>query len=69
MPQYTNIRTDLLKSVKRVVIKIGSGVLTAENGLNMPVMDGLTADISALRKSGVEVVVVSSGAIAAGIRK
>lgn len=69
MTQSTKIRTDLLKSVKRVVIKIGSGVLTAEDGLNMPVMDELTADISALKRSGLEVVLVSSGAIAAGIRK
>ncbi len=64
-----NTRTELLKSVKRIVIKIGSGVLTAKDGLNLPVMYGLSADISALKKSGIEVILVSSGAIAAGIRQ
>ena len=69
MTANTNSRKDLLKSEKRIVIKIGSGALTAADGLNLPVMDDLTADISALKKSGIEVVLVSSGAIAAGIKK
>ena len=69
MPEKATSRKDLLKTVKRVVIKIGSGVLTGEDGLNMPVMDNLTTDISALRESGLEIVLVSSGAIAAGMRK
>ena len=43
---------ELLKSAKRVVIKIGSGVLTVEDGLNTRVMDDLATDISALRESG-----------------
>ena len=69
MTENTIARKGLLKSVKRVVIKIGSGVLTGTDGLNMTVMDHLTVDISLLKKSGMEVVLVSSGAIAAGIRK
>ncbi len=69
MAQDTHTRTDLLKPVKRIVIKIGSGVLTGEDGLNMPVMDDLAADMSRLRESGIEVILVSSGAIAAGMRK
>jgi glutamate 5-kinase len=62
-------RTSILKSVKRVVVKVGSGVLTHKNGLNRAVIDDLTADISRLRAQGIEIVLVSSGAIAAGIRK
>ncbi|HKI50404.1 MAG TPA: glutamate 5-kinase, partial [Desulfobacteria bacterium] len=69
MKSKADLRNQLLKSVKRVVIKIGSGVLTGEDGLNMPVMDSLTTDISALRESGMEIILVSSGAIAAGMRK
>ena len=69
MTEESNSRKELLKTARRIVIKIGSGVLTGEDGLNMPVMDNLTADMSALRKSGIEIVLVSSGAIAAGIRK
>ena len=69
MTSETNLRTNLLTSVKRIVIKIGSGVLTGDDGLNIPVMDDLTADMSTLRESGIEVILVSSGAIAAGMRK
>jgi len=62
-------RKGILRSVKRAVVKVGSGVLTGSNGLNMAVIDQLTADICALRKEGMEVILVSSGAIAAGLRK
>jgi glutamate 5-kinase len=62
-------RSNILKSAKRVVVKVGSGVLTHKNGLNRSVIDDLTADISRLRARGIEIVLVSSGAIAAGIRK
>lgn len=62
-------RKDLLKRVKRVVVKIGSGVLTADNGLNMAVIDGITAEICDLRRAGLEVILVSSGAIASGLKK
>ena len=62
-------RKGLFRSVKRVVVKVGSGVLTGADGLNMAVIDQLTTDICALRKRGIEVILVSSGAIAAGLRK
>ena len=62
-------RKKLLKHVKRVVVKIGSGVLTRKNGLNLNVIDDLTTEICALRKKGIEIILVSSGAIAAGLRK
>ena len=62
-------RKELLANVKRVVVKVGSGVLTRRNGLNLNVIDDLTTEICALRKKGIEVILVSSGAIAAGLRK
>ena len=62
-------RKDLLRSVKRVVVKVGSGVLTAENGLNMAVIDDLTADICSIKEKKIEVIIVSSGAIACGLKK
>ena len=62
-------RKDLLSPVKRVVIKVGSGVLTAKNGLNMAVIDDLATDICALRKKKIQIILVSSGAIASGLRK
>jgi len=63
-----SVRTKILAKIKRIVIKIGSRVLTAENGsLNAGFLESLALDIAKLREKGCEVVVVSSGAIAAGI--
>jgi glutamate 5-kinase len=61
------MRTELLKKVKRIVIKIGSRVLTCEdNGLDAEFINGLAAEVARLRQKGQEVIIVSSGAIAAG---
>ena len=62
-------RKKLLANVRRVVVKVGSGVLTRRNGLNLNVIDDLATEICFLRKKGIEVILVSSGAIAAGLRK
>ena len=62
-------RRDLLRSVKRAVVKVGSGVLTARDGLNVAIMDSLASDICGLRDKGFEVILVSSGAIASGLKK
>lgn len=65
-----NSRTELIKSVKRVVIKIGSSVLTGRGDeFSEGVFDGLARQISAVKSRGIEPVVVSSGAIAAGMKK
>jgi glutamate 5-kinase len=61
------MRRELLKSVKRVVIKIGSRVLTDDDGgLDHAVIGRICGDIALLRERGKQVIVVSSGAIAAG---
>ncbi len=62
-------RRRLLKSAKRAVVKVGSGVLTKKDGLNTRVINDLTADICALRDRGIEIILVSSGAIASGLKK
>jgi glutamate 5-kinase len=62
-------RSELLKPVKRVVVKAGSGILTTKAGLNRRAINGLTIDICALREKGIEVILVSSGAIASGLKK
>ena len=62
-------REDLLRPVNRAVIKVGSGVLTSSHGLNRRVLRGLADDICALREKGIEVILVSSGAIASGLKK
>lgn len=60
---------EYLKRAKRVVVKLGSNVITAENGLNLVVIDAITSQISRLMDKGIEVILVSSGAMAAGVRK
>ncbi len=57
------------EKAKRVVIKIGSGVLTTDNGLNTRVIKSVARQISALMDRRIEVVLVSSGAMASGIKK
>lgn len=54
---------------KRIVLKIGSSSLTGANGtgLKSSAVDALVDAVSKLRKRGTEVVIVSSGAIAAGL--
>jgi glutamate 5-kinase len=64
-----NERKKLLRDIKRIVVKVGSGVLTRRHGLNLNVIDDLASDICALKKKGIEVVLVSSGAVAGGMRK
>ena len=59
-------RTTLLADVRRVVVKVGSAVLTTGDGLNAPAIERLAAQLSALADRGLDVVLVSSGAVAAG---
>jgi glutamate 5-kinase len=54
---------------KRVVVKVGSNVLTADNGLNLKAMRSITRQIGRLIANGLEVILVSSGAMASGIKK
>ena len=56
--------------MKRIVIKIGSNILaSAEQGLNTKRLHAITKDISEIASRGLETVIVSSGAIAAGLKK
>lgn len=59
-------RQTLFDQAKRVVIKVGSAVLTDQEGLNHNVLENLASQISFLCSTGREVILVSSGAVAAG---
>jgi len=63
------LRASLLAQARRVVVKIGSNVLTNAGGLDGAVMERLGAEIATLKADGREVLLVSSGAIAAGLKK
>lgn len=60
------MRTILLAHVKRVVIKIGSGVISDNDGLDLDRIATLCEDVHKLRQRGYEVILVSSAAVAAG---
>ena len=49
-------RKRLLDSVTRAVVKVGSGVLTAKDGLNRKVIGNLANDICALKANGIEII-------------
>lgn len=56
--------------MKTVVVKIGSNILAGEkDGLDSKRIAAIAKDVSELQDMGYDVVVVSSGAIAAGMRK
>lgn len=55
------------KQLSRIIVKIGSNVLTRPDGtLDVTRMSALVDQVAELHRSGVEVVLVSSGAVAAG---
>ncbi len=63
-------RKALISRAKRVVIKIGSSVLTNEYGeVSEGVFDEIAREISNVKSRGIEPIVVSSGAIATGMKK
>ncbi|MCC7201819.1 MAG: glutamate 5-kinase [Nitrospirae bacterium] len=63
-------RVDLLHNVRRIVIKIGSRVLASSaRGINALRIKRIIKEIALLRQEGYEVVIVSSGAIAAGMKE
>ncbi len=61
---------DIIRDIRRVVVKVGTSTLTYENGkLNLSRIDKLTRVLSDLKNRGVEVILVSSGAIGVGVGK
>lgn len=59
-------RRQIMAKAKRVVIKVGSAVLTSAQGIDLRVINRLADQISVLHDRGLELVLVSSGAVAAG---
>jgi len=59
-------RKEILGNVRKIIVKVGSAVLTGEDGLDLQIIEQLVDEISALRQQGYQVVLVSSGAIASG---
>ena len=62
------MRRELLKDVGRIVVKFGTGVLTdSRKQPDLAQMEQLVRQVAELRKQGLEVLLVSSGAVGAGM--
>ena len=62
------MRSDLLKDVTRIVVKLGTGVLTDSRKQPDPVqMQQLVGQVADQKKRGKEIILVTSGAVGAGM--
>jgi glutamate 5-kinase len=62
------VRRELLKDISRVVVKLGTGVLTdSRKQPDLAQLEQLVAQIAGQRKAGKEIVMVTSGAVGAGM--
>lgn len=62
------LRQNYFDKARRIVVKVGSAVLTDEQGIDAKVIENIARELSFLKNSGREVILVSSGAVAAGKR-
>jgi glutamate 5-kinase len=67
-PMKTDRKTSF-DNAKRVIVKVGSNVLTEDSGLDLNVVRSISRQICRLIDRGLEVILVTSGAMAAGLRK
>ncbi|NTW68742.1 MAG: glutamate 5-kinase [Chlorobiaceae bacterium] len=52
---------------RKIVVKVGTNVITGKNGqLDLEILGSLTRQIAELQKKGIQVILVSSGAVGAG---
>ena len=59
-----------MKDVRRIVVKVGSSTLThPQGGLHFQKIDQLAMALSDIKNSGKDVILVSSGAVSAGVAK
>ena len=65
----TSAAGERLRKSRRLVVKVGSAILCGADGVRQGWLTALAAEIATLRASSVEIVIVSSGAIALGRRQ
>jgi glutamate 5-kinase len=65
-----NTRKFYFNAAKRIIVKLGSNVIAEKNGLNIELIRSITRQICFLmEEKGVEIIIVSSGAMASGLKK
>jgi glutamate 5-kinase len=67
--QQQEFKKRILRRCRRVVVKIGSQVLSSPDGIEEGRIKSLTRDLATLSHGGKEIVVVSSGAVASGMTR
>ena len=60
-------KRSILRRARRIVVKIGSRILSSSTGIEEARLQALVSELAALHSQGKEIVVVSSGAVAAGM--
>jgi len=66
---HLEYKKPILQRAQRVVVKIGSQILSSTEGIEETRLKGLVRDLAAVHSRGKEIVIVSSGAIAAGMTR
>lgn len=65
-----DLRLETVRKARRIVIKIGSGVLTHHSEIiDLKMVESIAYDLSVIADTGKEVILVTSGAVAAGRKK
>ncbi len=59
----------IFSEVRRVIVKVGSNVLTEDHGLNLKAIRSIARQICKMHDDGREIILVSSGAMASGVKK
>ena len=63
-----NTREEILENIQRIVVKVGTSTLTNENGhLDVEKIRKIVLELSNLQDKGYDVILVSSGAVGAGM--
>lgn len=63
-----NYRKEYLKDVKKIVVKVGTSTLTHSTGLlNLRRIESLVRQLADIHNQGIQVILVTSGAIGAGM--
>jgi glutamate 5-kinase len=65
----TDYKKQILRRARRVVVKIGSQILSSSAGIEEARLRALVAELAGLHDQKKEIVVVSSGAVAAGMTR
>ena len=59
----------MVKNLEKILIKVGTTTLSASDGINIEIIEKLSDVIAKLRKLRHKVILVTSGAVALGVRK